>query len=119
MRKTRSRWAFNAAVLLANVLALPFVAASADEISDQRAAGTGTGFSAERLERIRPMLQRYVDEGRIAGIVTMVLRDGAVVQQAAIGWADKEARKPMREDTLVSNRFANEGAHECRGIAAH
>jgi CubicO group peptidase (beta-lactamase class C family) len=100
MRKTRSRWAFNAAVLLANVLALPFVAASADEISDQRAAGTGTGFSAERLERIRPMLQRYVDEGRIAGIVTMVLRDGAVVQQAAIGWADKEARKPMREDTL-------------------
>lgn len=46
------------------------------------------------------MLQRYVDDGSVAGIVTLVMRDGVVVQQAAVGWADKEGRKPMREDTL-------------------
>lgn len=65
--------------------------------------GTGSaqsGFVNERLERIQPVLQRYVDEGRVAGVVTLVLRDGQVLQQSAIGWADKEARKPMREDTL-------------------
>jgi CubicO group peptidase (beta-lactamase class C family) len=28
------------------------------------------------------------------------MRDGVVVHQAALGWADKEARKPMRDDTL-------------------
>jgi CubicO group peptidase (beta-lactamase class C family) len=99
MAMARSRWARNvSSVLVASMFALP-LAVSADESSSQQAT-SATGFSAERLDRIRPMLQRYVDEGRIAGIVTMVLRDGIVVQQTAVGWADKEARKPMREDTL-------------------
>jgi CubicO group peptidase (beta-lactamase class C family) len=65
-----------------------------------RSGASSTGFATERLEKIRPMLQRYVDDGNIAGVVTLVMRNGAVVHQAAVGWADKEARKPMRDDTL-------------------
>jgi CubicO group peptidase (beta-lactamase class C family) len=86
--------------LLAGFFALPLSAVHADDTPAQRTSDAASGFSAERLESIRPMLQRYVDEGRIAGIVTLVMRDGVVVQQAAVGWADKEARKPMRDDTL-------------------
>jgi len=58
------------------------------------------GFAPDRLQRIQPVLQRYIDEGRIAGVVTLVLRDGVTVHQTAVGWADKEKRQPMRRDTL-------------------
>ncbi len=65
-----------------------------------RSGASSTGFAPERLDKIPSMLQRYVDDGSIAGVVTLVMHNGEVVHQAAIGWADKEARKPMRVDTL-------------------
>jgi CubicO group peptidase (beta-lactamase class C family) len=72
-------------------------AAHGDQSQNERVVG---GFAIERLDRIRPMLQRYVDEDKIAGVVALVLRDGEVLHSSAVGWADKEAKKPMREDTL-------------------
>ncbi|WP_164978526.1 serine hydrolase domain-containing protein [Pseudoxanthomonas composti] len=53
-----------------------------------------------RLARLDGALQGYVDDGRIAGAVALVLQDGKPVYQRAVGWSDKEARRPMREDTL-------------------
>lgn len=58
------------------------------------------GFSARRLERIDAAMQRYVDEKKMAGIVTLVAREGRVAHCAKIGWADMEARKPMAFDTI-------------------
>jgi CubicO group peptidase (beta-lactamase class C family) len=58
------------------------------------------GFSAERLARIDAMLQSYVDNNLIAGAVALVLRDGRPAYQQAVGWADKEANRPMRMDTM-------------------
>jgi CubicO group peptidase (beta-lactamase class C family) len=58
------------------------------------------GFSAERLSRIDAMLQSYVDNNLIAGAVALVLRDGVPAYQKAVGWADKEANRPMRMDTM-------------------
>ena len=49
------------------------------------------GFSVERLARVDAILDQYVNEGRVAGIVALVLRDGKPVYQHAVGWADKEA----------------------------
>ena len=46
------------------------------------------------------MLQSYVDRGLIPGAVALVLRDGRPVFQRAVGWADKEAGRSMRPDTL-------------------
>ena len=37
------------------------------------------GVSAERLERIRPVMQGYVDDGHIAGFLTVVARRGKIV----------------------------------------
>jgi CubicO group peptidase (beta-lactamase class C family) len=91
---------FRSAVLLAALLATLPTSVFADDSSSRGTGAQRAGISAERLDKIRPMLQRYVDDGEIAGAVTLVLRDGVVVHQAAVGWADKEAHKPMREDTL-------------------
>jgi CubicO group peptidase (beta-lactamase class C family)/lysophospholipase L1-like esterase len=57
------------------------------------------GVSAGRLRRIDEVIQRHIDEHRIAGAVTLVARQGKVVHFAAHGQADVEAKKPMATDT--------------------
>jgi CubicO group peptidase (beta-lactamase class C family) len=64
------------------------------------ARASAASVSAERLARIDAMLQSYVDRGLIPGAVALVLRDGHPVYQKAVGWADKEAGRPMRMDTV-------------------
>lgn len=58
------------------------------------------GFSSERLDRIGTVMQRYLDEGKLAGIVTLVARRGRVVHFARFGYQDIEAGKPMEFDTI-------------------
>ena len=58
------------------------------------------GFASDRLARIDQMLQRYVDENQIAGAVGLVMRDGRMVYQRAVGWADKEAGRRMTPDAI-------------------
>jgi CubicO group peptidase (beta-lactamase class C family) len=57
------------------------------------------GFSVERLGRVDALLDNYVNDGRIAGAVVLVLRDGKPVYEKATGWADKEAGRKMTMDT--------------------
>ena len=58
------------------------------------------GFSAQRLERIHPAMQRYIDQGQLAGMVTLVARQGKVAHFETHGWQDLEARKPMPPDAI-------------------
>jgi CubicO group peptidase (beta-lactamase class C family) len=45
-------------------------------------------------------MKRYVDDGRIAGVVVLVGRGGRVAHLEAFGQADREAKAPMRADTI-------------------
>src|SRR5262245_63244615 len=58
------------------------------------------GLAADRAARIDALLQRYVDENRLAGIVALVLRDGQPIYDRAVGWSDKEAGRKMTADTI-------------------
>jgi CubicO group peptidase (beta-lactamase class C family) len=73
--------------------------ASGAASSSTRAAAS-TSVSAERLTRIDATLQSYVERGLIAGAVAFVLKDGRPMYQKAVGWADKEAGRPMQMDTV-------------------
>lgn len=53
------------------------------------------------LQAIAPMLRQEVDEGLMAGSVTMVWRRGELVHSEAIGHRDIAAGLPMTDDTLV------------------
>ena len=75
-------------LLLALLVAVAAIPASADSLS------------AERLARIDRLLQQYVDENRIAGAVALVLQDGKPAYERAVGWSDKEAGRRMTTDTL-------------------
>jgi CubicO group peptidase (beta-lactamase class C family) len=58
------------------------------------------GLSSERLERITSALQRSIDEGRLAGAVALVARQGKIVYFKAMGMADRDAKRPMRTDNI-------------------
>jgi CubicO group peptidase (beta-lactamase class C family) len=58
------------------------------------------GFDPERLAATRSAMQHFVDNGDVAGIVTLTWRHGEVAQSDALGWRDLEARSPMTHDTL-------------------
>jgi CubicO group peptidase (beta-lactamase class C family) len=58
------------------------------------------GFSSERLARIRSFMQGYVDQQKLAGLVTMIARRGMIVHAECIGMMDIEAGKPMQLDTI-------------------
>ncbi len=58
------------------------------------------GFSSSRLGRIGEVMQRYVNQGKLAGIITLVARDGKVVHLERLGLMDLEAGKPMQFDTI-------------------
>jgi len=75
----------------------------ATSISAQRlplAVPEEVGLSSERLERIGEVFQDYVEEGRIAGAVGMVLRNGKLAYVNAWGMRDLEAGDVMEEDDL-------------------
>ncbi|MDA3037955.1 MAG: serine hydrolase [Actinomycetota bacterium] len=58
------------------------------------------GMSRARLDRIRPVMESYVNEQGVAGISTMVSRRGRIVQAEQYGFRDKEAGAPMTADTI-------------------
>jgi CubicO group peptidase (beta-lactamase class C family) len=69
-------------------------------VRDAVEAAEAVGMSGKRLERIRPVMQAYVDRGVYAGISTLIARRGKVVHAEQIGWRDKEAQLPMSADTI-------------------
>jgi CubicO group peptidase (beta-lactamase class C family) len=58
------------------------------------------GFSSVRLGRINTVMQHYVDQRKLAGMVTLVARRGQIVHFETCGVADIATGAPMHHDTL-------------------
>lgn len=74
----------------------PSAASHADSPPSIRAST----LSSERLANLDRVLKQYVDDGRLAGAVALVLQNGEPVYEAAVGWSDKEAKRPMMPETI-------------------
>ena len=69
-------------------------------VSSLLAAPPDVGIDAERIARIAPRMQQFVDEKSAAGYVTLVARRGQIVHHNAVGTQDIEAKRPMRENSI-------------------
>jgi CubicO group peptidase (beta-lactamase class C family) len=58
------------------------------------------GMSWERLERLHAQVQRFIDEGKHAGAVSLIARNGRIVDWHAYGKRDLQAGLPMEKDTI-------------------
>ncbi len=64
------------------------------------AAPETVGISSPRLEQLHKGMQAYIDRHEAGGIVTLIARDGKVVDVHASGFQDIESRKAMQADTI-------------------
>ncbi len=58
------------------------------------------GLSSERLERLNEAMQALVDDGKLAGITTMIARRGKVAHFETFGKQNVEKDIPMAKDTI-------------------
>ena len=112
MREALTRWrlaclaaAFAAAVVLfGGVSSVATAAASAAERGAARdleaAAPAEVGVSAERLERLAAGMQGMIDDGRLAGVVTLMARGGKLVHVHVAGARDVAGGAPMERDSI-------------------
>ena len=71
-----------------------------DRIEPELARGATPGFSPERLARIAAVLGQDAAAGKIAGAVSLVARDGVVVQHEAVGLRDPQSGAAMTRDAI-------------------
>lgn len=83
---------------LASVALAMTATVGAAALSEQDPASVG--MSADRLHRITALSQRYVDEGKLAGVVSVVARDGAIVHFEAVGQRGADDDRPLTKDAL-------------------
>ena len=63
-------------------------------------APADVGLSQQRLDRITQVMQQDVENGRLAGAIGVVVRKGKIAYWETVGMADREAERPMRDDTI-------------------
>ena len=58
------------------------------------------GIDSTRLERLTQAMQGFVDEGKLAGVVTAAARDGKIFHFESVGQRDLASGDPMENDDL-------------------
>jgi len=58
------------------------------------------GCSSERLARVKPAMQSYIDHHGFAGLSTMLARRGRIIHFEQVGWQDREERTPLSVDAI-------------------
>jgi CubicO group peptidase (beta-lactamase class C family) len=66
----------------------------------QAVAPEELGFISQRLDKLHAMVQGYIDQGKHAGAISAIARNGVVVDLKTYGCRDLEAKKPMELDTI-------------------
>jgi CubicO group peptidase (beta-lactamase class C family) len=72
----------------------------ADELPS--AKPDAVGLNAQKLDEIKPGLQKLVDDGKIAGAVALAARHGKVAFVTTVGYRDLASKAPMTEDSIFA-----------------
>ena len=107
MQSSLTRWSMVVVALftvvavgLFSLLRAPVAVGAEVERDLERINPAEVGVSAERLERLDTGMQALVDDGKLAGIVTMLARHGKVVFTDAVGKLDVSKNDPVELDSI-------------------
>jgi CubicO group peptidase (beta-lactamase class C family) len=67
----------------------------------ERSDPQAVGLCPHRLGRVGDLVRRFVEEGRVPGVVTLVARRGRIAHLETVGCMDLAARRPMRDDAIM------------------
>jgi CubicO group peptidase (beta-lactamase class C family) len=77
----------------------PMAIATRSEVLPE-AAPEDVGMSSSRLANVSRLVQRYLDERKLPGAISLVARGNKIVHFETYGSMDDERRKPMAADTI-------------------
>ena len=91
----------------------PFITAA----DFQKVTPEDVGMSSERLHRIIPYMERFVESGELAGVQTLIARDGKIVHFDQVGKLNLETRRESARGLSVSNLLydqthSDHGSHD-------
>lgn len=86
--------------LLAGLFATAALVALPVQAQVKLAAPASVGMSAQELKGVDQAMHGLVDQGRLAGVTTLVARHGKVVHFDAYGVQDVTSKAPMQLDTI-------------------
>jgi len=64
------------------------------------ASSDDDGFDPTRLQVLHETVKRFVDQKQHSGIITLLARDGKIVDFQTYGYRDVEKQLPMERDTI-------------------
>ena len=59
------------------------------------------GMDEAKLAELGAAMKKFVDDGKLPGVVSLVARKGKIVHYQAYGKKDLESGSPMTKDTIV------------------
>lgn len=82
------------------ILCLTLLVAVSVQAQLPTASPKAAGFVPARLEVLHATTKRFVAEGQHAGLITLLARDGKIVDFQTYGYRDVERQLPMERDTI-------------------
>jgi len=58
------------------------------------------GLSKSRLQRLNKIMHSLVDEGKLAGVQTAIIRNGSIGHYDTYGYADLDSKTPLKDDSI-------------------
>jgi CubicO group peptidase (beta-lactamase class C family) len=86
--------------IVLTLLTWTLAAYSTEVFVPEKTDPAAAGMDPVRLARIPAKMKAYVEGGTAAGFVMIVARHGHVASLEAVGYQDREAKSPMRTDTI-------------------
>ena len=82
------------------ILSLTLLVAVSARSQSPTVSPKAAGFDPARLEVMHATARRFVDEGKHAGLITLLARDGKIVDFQTYGYRDLEKQLPMERNTI-------------------
>jgi CubicO group peptidase (beta-lactamase class C family) len=83
-------------------LGLMVAALRAADSQEVRVPSGSSGMAPQRLERVTAVIDKYIANSEVAGVVALVYRHGTVAYVSARGVQDLETRMPMQRNTIFA-----------------
>lgn len=100
MRRFGTFWTAGAALILAACASAPVGAPAAPQPLSLVADEPKYAFSPDAIDALEARMAEYIDEGRVKGIATRLIKDGEVISEMRAGIRREADGAPVEEDTI-------------------
>ena len=85
---------------LSFILLIGFFILTSCQPATKKSSSDGIGLSSDSLRVASEKMQEYIDNGKLAGVSTLIYKDGEIIFRENKGFADIENQFPIKDNTI-------------------